>query len=150
MSNRPSGGDFFETGKGQGLGCITLFVVLLGVAGCSVNVRPTAESIANRLELRGDDGLQAFLERRGFAPRRFGKNHPYNETHKCVEKANSTAMLWVGGVDVVRVCHEIDTDQIEVLHFQTHGIAPVLYSYDPETGRVVCEDKTDIIKRCPE
>lgn len=150
MADRPSREDFFETGKAWDIRPLAMIALASCVAGRSVNVRPTAEGIVDRLEAQGSDDLASFLDRRGFSDRTFRSNHPYAHTHSCVEKANGTAMIWVGGVDVVRVCRETETDQIEVLHYHTHGVAEVLYNCDPQTGRAVCEDKSDIVTRCPE
>lgn len=150
MANRPSGGSFSVKMKGPAPRPFAVMAILFGVAACSVSVRPTAERIADRLDVRGDAGLDEFLMRRGFSPWTFHPSHPDSGNRSCVEKANGTAMLWVGGVDVVRVCRDLTSGEIGVLHFQTHGIGSVLHTYDPQTGRVVCEDLTDIVKRCPE
>ena len=59
------------------------------------------------------------------------------------------AMLWVGGVDVVRVCREKATGVVEVLHFQTHSPGSAVHTYDPVTEIVVCNETSEIIERCP-
>lgn len=149
VADRPSGGDFFETEKGRGARGFAVMLACSALSACSPSVHPSAERIADRLDGQGTTGLDAFLDRRGFKARRFSGRHPYIETHDCVEKANEMAMLWVGGVDVVRVCRETATGVVEVLHFQTHSIGSAVHTYDPVTGIVVCNETSEIIERCP-
>lgn len=144
----------FDKRQAKGIDLLVRFGLLIAVtlliAGCSLSVRPTAKSISKELEENGSETLFPWLERRGFLERAFAlEGHP-NQAKSCVEKANARAMLFVGGVDVVRVCRDPTTGIVEVLHFHTHGIGRVMRTYNPKTGVVVCEDTDYAIERCEE
>lgn len=125
-----------------------LFCAVMNFAACSFSVRPSAEDIEGRLVEKGAMALEPWLERRGFRSWSTTlESHP-DRGKDCVEKANAAAMIFVGGVDVVRVCRVPETGQVEVTHIHTHGVGKVVRTYDPVTMSIACKDSFEEMNRC--